>query len=147
MSGSGIGREGSGGQRPGLSGGCLCGGVRFLLAERPDGVVNCHCGQCRRFHGHIGAYITVPRDTVIFDAAETLTWYRSSDFAERGFCGRCGSSLFWKGDGKSEIEIAAGSLDQPTGLKTLRHGYVEGKADYYEITDGLEQFPGSSEVE
>ncbi|CAO3406544.1 GFA family protein [Azospirillum largimobile] len=148
MSGSGNEQESvTGGQGPALSGGCLCGGVRFLLAERPDGVVNCHCGQCRRFHGHIGAYITVPRDTVVFDAAETLTWFRSSDFAERGFCGRCGSSLFWKGDGKSEIEIAAGSLDQPTGLKTLRHGYVEGKADYYEITDGLEQFPGSSENE
>ncbi|BAI72197.1 glutathione-dependent formaldehyde-activating GFA [Azospirillum sp. B510] len=130
-----------------LSGGCLCGGVRFLLAERPDGVVTCHCSQCRRFHGHFGAYITVPRDTVTFDADGTLSWYRSSSFAERGFCGRCGSSLFWKGDGKREIEIAAGCLDQPTGLTTLCHGYVADKADYYDIADGLEQFAGSSEDE
>ncbi|MBP2298395.1 GFA family protein [Azospirillum picis] len=130
----------------GLAGGCLCGGVRFLAAERPDGVITCHCGQCRRFHGHFGAYVTVPRDTVFFDADGTLAWYRSSDFAERGFCSRCGSSLFWKGDASDQIEIAAGSLDQPTGLVTLKHGYVADKADYYEIRDGLEQAPGSTEA-
>ncbi len=107
------------------------------------GVVNCHCGQCRRFHGHVGAYITVPRATVVFDADATLAWYRSSGIAERGFCRRCGSSLFWKGDGNPHIEIAAGSLDQPTGLATVRHGYVADKADYYEIDDGLERFDGS----
>lgn len=126
-----------------LTGGCLCGGVRFLVTERPMGVVNCHCGQCRRFHGHVGAYITVPRGTVFFQADATLSWYRSSEFAQRGFCGRCGSSLFWKEDGNPHLEIAAGSLDQPTGLATLRHGYVADKADYYEITDGVEQFDGS----
>ncbi|SMH59580.1 GFA family protein [Azospirillum agricola] len=128
----------------GLPGGCLCGGVRFLATERPMGVVNCHCGQCRRFHGHLGAYITVPRDTVFFDADSTLVWYRSSDKAERGFCGRCGSSLFWKGDGNAWVDIAAGTLDQPTGLTTLRHIFVADKADYYAIDDGLERFDGTA---
>lgn len=129
----------------GLSGGCLCGGVRFLMSERPAGVVNCHCGQCRRFHGHIGAYVVVPQDTVFFEADATLAWYRSSEIARRGFCSRCGSSLFWKGDGKAEVEIAAGSLDQPTGLTTQAEGYVAGKADYYGITSGLPCFAGSTE--
>lgn len=123
-----------------LSGGCLCGAVRYGLAERPMGVVNCHCGQCCRFHGHTGAYVTVPHDTVFFDADSTLVWYRSSAEAQRGFCSRCGSSLFWKGDGNPLVDIAAGGLDQPTGLKTLRHTYVASKPDYYEITDGLEIF-------
>lgn len=127
-----------------LPGGCLCGGVRFLATERPMGVVNCHCGQCRRFHGHVGAYITVPHDTVFFDADATLVWYRSSDKAQRGFCGRCGSSLFWKGDDNPRVDIAAGSLDQPTGLATVRHIFVVDKADYYEIDDGLERFDGTA---
>jgi len=124
-----------------LPGGCLCGGVRFLVTERPLGVVNCHCSQCRRFHGHFGAYITVPRETVFFDADATLAWYRSSESAQRGFCSHCGSSLFWKGDENPLVDIAAGSLDQPSGLVTLRHTYVESKADYYEIEDALERFP------
>ncbi len=124
-----------------LNGGCLCGGVRYEVTERPMGVVNCHCGQCRRFHGHFGAYITVPRETVAFDAQDTLSWYRSSAKAQRGFCSRCGSSLFWKGDGAALLDVAAGSLDQPTGLTTLRHIHVDDKADYYAIDDGLERFP------
>lgn len=125
----------------GLSGGCLCGGVRFTVLERPLGVVNCHCSQCRRFHGHVGAYITVPRTAMTLSADATLAWYRSSAQARRGFCARCGSSLFWRGDEGVLIEIAAGSLDQPTGLATVRHAYVASKPDYYEITDGLEECP------
>ncbi|HEY0834938.1 MAG TPA: GFA family protein [Azospirillum sp.] len=123
------------------TGGCLCGGVRFVVTERPPGVVNCHCSQCRRFHGHLGAYVTVPRTSVRFDADGTLAWYRSSAKARRGFCGTCGSSLFWQGDGEGLVDVAAGTLDQPTGLATVRHIQVASKPDYYEITDGLEQFP------
>ncbi|KAA0684137.1 GFA family protein [Roseomonas genomospecies 6] len=125
-----------------LKGGCLCGAVRYEAAERPMGVVNCHCGQCRRFHGHFGAYITVPDGTAaVSDPEGALSWYRSSAKARRGFCSRCGSSLFWKGDEADALDIAAGSLDQPTGLATLRHIHVADKADYYVIDDGLEAFP------
>ncbi|QCO04140.1 GFA family protein [Azospirillum argentinense] len=125
-----------------LAGGCLCGAVRYEVVERPMGVVNCHCGQCRRFHGHFGAYITIPRETVaVSDSDGTLSWYRSSAKARRGFCSRCGSSLFWNGDESDLLDVAAGSLDQPTGLATLRHIHVADKADYYTIDDGLERFP------
>lgn len=124
-----------------LGGGCLCGAVRFTLAERPAGVSNCHCGQCRRFHGHIGAYVSLPQDAVAIAAGDALAWYQSSAVGRRGFCRTCGSSLFWRGEGSQEIEIAAGCLDQPTGLRTLRHAFVASKADYYEITDDLPQHP------
>ncbi|ALJ37544.1 GFA family protein [Azospirillum brasilense] len=124
-----------------LTGGCLCGAVRYEVAERPMGVVNCHCGQCRRFHGHFGAYITILRETVVIKAQDTLSWYRSSAKAQRGFCSRCGSSLFWSGDESGLFDIAAGTLDQPTGLTTLRHIYAEDQGDYYAIDDGLERFP------
>lgn len=134
-----------GGTKDVLTGGCLCGGVRFMVAERPEGVTTCHCSQCRRFHGHVAAYVAVPRDAVAFDADASLSWYRSSPEAQRGFCGTCGSSLFWKGDGDGMVEIAAGSLDRPTGLVTLRHGFVASKGDYYEIADGLPQYPESSD--
>lgn len=127
-----------------LPGGCLCGAVRFTVSERPLGVVDCHCSQCRRFHGHTGAYITIPRATVVLERADTLVWYRSSAEAERGFCGRCGSSLFWRGDGLDLMDVAAGALDQPTGLTTVRHIHTASKPDYYEITDGAEQFPESA---
>jgi len=83
------------------------------------------------------------RDALLLEEQDTLAWYASSGRARRGFCKRCGASLFWdllKDDG---ICIAAGSLDSPTGLKTIRHIYVDDAGDYYTIDDGLDRWPGS----
>jgi hypothetical protein len=52
--------------------------------------------------------------------------------------------LFWERIDSPSISISAGSLDQPTDLRTVRHVFVADKADYYEITDGLEQLSGTS---
>ncbi|MGE0653811.1 MAG: GFA family protein, partial [Alphaproteobacteria bacterium] len=54
-----------------------------------------------------------------------------------------GSSMFWDKDGRGFLAIAAGALDQPTGLATVGHIFTADRGDYYEITDGLEQNPGS----
>ena len=51
----------------------------------------------------------------------------------------CGSSLFWEPIGEGRVSIAAGCLDKPTGLRTVRHVFVADKGDFYDITDGLEQ--------
>jgi hypothetical protein len=122
-----------------VSGGCECGAVRFTVTGGLRDVVNCHCGQCRRFHGHVGAYTNAARADVHFAAERGLRWYRSSSFAQRGFCGECGASLFWQGDGGDTLSIAAGCLDAPTGLRTVGHIFVAHRGDYYEITDGLTQ--------
>jgi hypothetical protein len=130
--------------QPIRSGGCLCGAVRYEFSGEPRDVVNCHCGQCRRFHGHIGAYTALARNDFKLLEDSGLEWYRSSKWARRGFCAGCGSSLFWERNDAPSISISAGSLDQPTGLRTVRHVFVADKADYYEITDGLEQLSGTS---
>jgi len=56
-----------------------------------------------------------------------------------GFCGVCGSSLFWKPASGGRVSIAAGTLDPPTGLATAAHVFVGDAGDYYEIGDGLPQ--------
>lgn len=122
-----------------LAGGCLCGAVRFTAPATRRVVVNCHCGMCRRFHGHFGAYVLGAFDRLHFSEERGLAWYASSDKARRGFCRICGSSLFWHATGGQDIAIAAGALDQPTGLLTGAHIFVADKADYYEITDSLPQ--------
>jgi hypothetical protein len=68
-----------------------------------------------------------------------LRWYDSSDAAQRGFCGRCGSTLFWRANGRDSISIAAGTLDDATGLHGACHIHVADKGDYYSLTDGLPQ--------
>ena len=125
------------------TGGCLCGGVRFEIHGPLMDVIDCHCSKCRRFHGNIGAYTATDRENLVLVQSDTLKWFRSTTDetpnVHRGFCGNCGSSLFWDPRGKPRISIAAGALDPPTGLRTTGHVWVSQKGDYYDITDGLIQ--------
>jgi len=70
-----------------------------------------------------------------------LRWYRSSDKVRRGFCGHCGSTLFWDPLQRDFLAIAMGAFDQPTGVMLKKHIFVEEKGDYYAIADGLPQNP------
>jgi hypothetical protein len=124
-------------------GGCLCGAVRYTARGPLRGVVNCHCGQCRRFHGHFGAYTAVALADLTIDGEADLKWFHSSDFARRGFCRNCGSSLFWHAPAEDGISIAAGTLDEPTGLHTIRNIFAAHAGDYYQLDDTLETLPGT----
>jgi hypothetical protein len=119
------------------AGGCLCGAVRYQVGGPLRGIVLCHCGQCRRWHGHLGAYSSGARADVLIEDGGALVWFASSARGRRGFCGACGSSLFFETVGGSRLAIAAGSLDQPSGLEVIGHGYVADKADYVRLDDEL----------
>lgn len=122
------------------TGRCLCGGVRYEVHGALRPVSYCHCSQCRRTSGHyVAATACKPADLKLLDDGG-LRWYRSSPSAERGFCGECGSSLFWKPDHGRHISIMAGTLDTPTGLSADEHIYVADASDYYELVDGLPRF-------
>ena len=123
-----------------LSGGCLCGAVRYEIRGPVRDVVNCHCGQCRRSHGHFAAYAAVKAADLALVEQAGLAWYRSSGTARRGFCKTCGASLFWAPGDLDYWAVAAGSLDAPTGLKTVAHIFVADRGDYYTIDDGLERY-------
>ncbi len=123
------------------SGQCLCGDVTYAVEGELSNVSACHCNQCRRQSGHylVGAY--VDWNDIRIEGGENLTWFQSSEDAQRGFCKSCGSTLFWK----SEIHganIFIGTLDSPTGLSIRQHIYVADKGDYYEIGDGLPCYKG-----
>jgi hypothetical protein len=121
------------------AGGCLCGAVRYEVAGPLRPVVFCHCSQCRRSTGHfLAATAARQRDFRLLADGE-LRWYAASDSARRGFCGRCGSTLFWQPNGRDYISIAAGTLDGETGLEGVHHIHVADKGDYYSIDDGLPQ--------
>jgi hypothetical protein len=120
-------------------GGCLCGGVRYEVQGELRPIVACHCSQCARTSGHFVAATACAPEYLRIVTDETLAWFASSDLADRGFCSRCGSSLFWKPRGEGHISIMAGSLVPPTRLRIAEHIYVASKSDYYDITDGLPQ--------
>jgi hypothetical protein len=116
------------------TGRCLCGAVAFRVTQGPlRPVALCHCGMCRRWHGHVGAYTAAEKSALVFTEQRGLAWHQSSADARRGFCRECGSSLFWEGANRKTISITAGSLDAPTGLTTVTQIYADHKGDYYPI--------------
>lgn len=121
------------------AGGCLCGAVRYRIRGALRGVIACHCSQCRRTSGHYAAMTSAPSANIELTRSEGLLWYKSSDTAERGFCGRCGGNLFWKQAGRDAISITAGTLDTPTHLAVEEHIFVADKSDYYTIDDDSPQ--------
>ena len=125
-------------EAPSATGGCLCGAVRYRLFGPLRDVINCHCGQCQRTHGNFAAYTKVRRSAISFDERQGLRWYSSSDRARRGFCKTCGASLFWERLDGDSISVSAGSIDPPTGLKTIRDIFVADKGDYTELAPGTE---------
>jgi hypothetical protein len=116
------------------SGKCLCGAVRFEVDGSLRDVVVCHCGECRRWAGHVWATSAAPAEAVSIEGP--VKWVDSPESetrARRGFCSECGSSLFWEAPGRDTISFSAGALEPPTGLRTVRHIYTEFAGDYYEL--------------
>ena len=120
-------------------GGCLCGAVRYEVRGSLRPVIMCHCTQCRRTTGHVMASTAARHADFRLLTDQGLEWYDSSPEARRGFCRRCGSTLFWQGAGRDYVSITAGSLDDSSGLKIACHIFVADKGGYYEITDGTPQ--------
>ena len=123
-----------------LKASCLCGGIQLRTQGYHRNVQNCHCIQCMKTHGHYAAYTNVEELNVKFLKKKTLKWFRSSKRAKRGFCNKCGASLFFKVTDSNLLHIAAGMFNGPTKLKTTMNIFVKGKSDYYKLDNRLMKF-------
>ena len=123
-----------------LKASCLCGGIKLKTQGYHRNVQNCHCIQCMKTHGHHAAYTNVEERNVKFLKKRTLKWFKSSKRAKRGFCNKCGASLFFKVTGAKTISIAAGMFNKPIKLKTTMNIFVKGKSDYYKLDSRMPKF-------
>lgn len=113
---------------------CACGGVRYRTDAELRAVLNCHCHRCRRSTGHFLAATGCPRSTLEIDDPDAVRWYEAATGVFYGFCPVCGSTLFWRTDADDDwIAIAAGTLDQPTGLTTVGAWWTAEAADYHQL--------------
>ncbi len=123
-----------------ITGSCLCGAVTFRVGQSLETSDACHCVQCRKWTGHYLASVEVKRANLTVEGDEALRWFHSSAKVRRGFCGRCGSSLFF--DPLDTVKhdwlgVSLGAIDGASGTTLQRHIFVAEKGDYYELTDGL----------
>ncbi|HVT36896.1 MAG TPA: GFA family protein [Nevskiaceae bacterium] len=125
-------------------GSCLCGGVRFQIDAPLNEIGMCHCAMCRKASGT--AFATnapVPEDKLRISGAELLSSYESSPGKQRVFCSRCGSPIYSRSAKRpGVVRIRVGTLDTPVGRVPDYHFWVQDKADWYEIRDGLPQHRG-----
>jgi hypothetical protein len=123
------------------TGRCLCGAVRFEVRGPLRDALICHCAECRRWSGYLGAFSATRADDLVLVADEALRWIDSPEsdrHARRAFCAECGSSLFWHADGSDRINIAVGTLDRPTRLEIAGHWYARDAGDWDVLPeDGL----------
>lgn len=120
-----------------VTGGCLCGAVRYQLTEPPEGGACCHCRMCQKSCGNpyfASAYISVK--SFQFTKGEPK-YYRSSTYVERGFCAACGTPLIFR-DGTDLHAIYIGTLDHPEEWPpTINHLGMESRIPWDTIHDDL----------
>jgi hypothetical protein len=117
-------------QNTDVRGSCLCNSIsyQFKVTEKEFDV--CHCGMCRKWSGGPGFGVTAKSEPV-FTGIEHLKTYSSSEWAERGFCGKCGTHLFYRLKDKSFINFQLGSLEKNDSFKFNLQIYTDCKPNNY----------------
>jgi hypothetical protein len=115
------------------TGGCMCGAVRFTAQNVPDTSGACHCEMCRRWTGSAFIGVTVPLGKVTWEDERHLGRIQSSAWAERGFCTRCGTGLYYRVTAdtpySNKIELPLGIFDDPNGFTMTNEIYIDVKPD------------------
>ena len=122
-----------------VTGGCLCGAIRYESTEPPNWVVCCHCRICQQAYGGLfGIGLEFPGKAFRYTKGE-VTYYQSSSWAKRGFCAKCGSPVAHVYKDDPDLIVLIGSLDHPEDWPQEKHVGTESKVSWYVINDGLPQ--------
>ncbi len=132
---------------PGVQGQCYCASVRFEITFPALSCSHCHCEDCRRIHG--AAFVTwtnVPLKQFRFLAGEAkLRKYESHPGIRWGFCGDCGTSLFYDCDDAPEnVYVTVANLTGPLDRKPALHYSIEEKVSWLDVRDTLPKVIGKS---
>ena len=117
-----------------MTGGCQCGAVRYRVAAGFGGMGLCHCRMCQRATG--GAFAPLV-------TAHGVEWqgeparFQSSDVADRGFCAKCGTPLFYDPYAEAGIELMVGTLDDPNAVSPRQHAGIQDMVNWLHFADSL----------
>ena len=114
---------------------CLCGAVTYSAKELKPGIGACHCSMCRRWAG--GPLLAASAGEVSWQGEDKIQTFKSSAWAERGFCTQCGSSLFYRvtapGPFQGSYQLAFGTLDDQSEFTIDKEWFIDKKPDAYTL--------------
>lgn len=131
-----------------LAGGCLCGTVRYRLTAEPFDLGWCHCRMCQLNSGSPAmAFGSVKAENYLIDqGADNVRRYRSSEKAERWFCGNCGTPLLFRELAGTVHDFSVATLDHPEATPPEKHIYYSSHIPWAEAADdGLPRYNQSSQ--
>ncbi|MBW4687590.1 MAG: GFA family protein [Komarekiella atlantica HA4396-MV6] len=123
-------------------GSCLCGAVSVSTTNMSNQVGACHCSMCRNWGG--GPLLVVECESdASFSGEENIGVYQSSEWAERGFCTKCGSHLFYKLKQNNQYYIPVGIFDNDEDLVLEHQIFIDEKPEYYSFANETKNITGA----
>lgn len=131
---------------PRLSGGCLCGALRYEISATPVVTCHCHCSLCRRASGApYATWTTVPLSGFRWTRGAPAS-FRSSARAQRDFCSACGTQITFRlnaqtDGGTATLDVTSATLDDPAQVSPTAHIWLSARVAWDTLPeDGLERF-------
>jgi len=127
---------------------CLCRGIRFAVRSPTLFVAHCHCRWCREAHG--AAYVTwvgvAAERFELLEGGDQLAWYQSTPQSRRGFCSRCGTTLFFASQlAPGEIHVTRASLQGDIDRPPQLHCFFDQHAGWASVGDDLPRYGSDAE--
>ena len=119
------------GEQTGIKGKCLCGAVGIELRDAHQEIDVCHCSMCQQWTGSM--YAGIEGEDFTLTGEDAISTYDSSDWAERAFCSKCGSNLWYKFLPTGNRTFLAGLFDLPPGMPIKQQIFIDEKPDWYDL--------------
>lgn len=117
-----------------MKGQCLCSSVTISVAENPE-THACHCTMCQRWNG--GPFFAFHSEALEINGAEHISHYQSSEWAERAFCQKCGTHLYYHLLGTQSYEVSTGLFSAQQGFTLQSEIFVDRKPSFYELKNDV----------
>ena len=123
-----------------VSGGCLCGRVRYEAEVFLQNGYICHCTICQRSTGQPAEITVLIKAGTLRYLQDEPKYYVSSQDGKRGFCAHCGSRLVWQALRPEDdwlTNLTVGTLDRPSAARMTRHIYADTQLPWYQVCEDL----------
>jgi len=124
---------------------CLCGAIHITAKHASNKVGACHCSMCRRWCGGPLLEVDCGSD-VIIDGEEHMTVFDSSEWAERAFCSKCGTNLFYRLKGTQQHQILVGLFDSSENLAFDLQVFTDEKPSFYSFAEKTDMMTGAEVI-